>query len=82
LLTSSSKRAINTQVYDFKTLLIIIAIITSYTAYLTSLALRLNPGINWIVIVSFLINGSLFLTQLATISPLGFSLREMYTCLW
>jgi hypothetical protein len=78
LLTSSSKRAINTQVYDFKTLLIIIAIITSYTAYLTSLALRLNSGINWIVIVSFLINGSLFLTQLATISPLGFSLREMY----
>jgi len=78
LLVSNSRCARNTQVYDFKALLVIIAIINSYTVYLTFLSPKLNPELHWIAIVTFLINGSFFLIQLATISPLGFSLREIY----
>ena len=78
MFATNSKCVRNTQVYDFKALLVIIAIINSYTVYLTLLSPKLNPELHWMAIVTLLINGSFFLVQLATISPLGFSLREVY----
>jgi oligosaccharide repeat unit polymerase len=78
LLASNPRCTRSAQIYDSKALSIIIAIIVSYTAYLTLLTPKLNPGLHWVVIVTFLLNGSFFLIQLATISPLGFSLKEIY----
>ncbi|AMW31977.2 oligosaccharide repeat unit polymerase [Fervidobacterium islandicum] len=78
LLASNSRCTRSAQIYDSKVLFIIIAIIVSYTAYLTLLTPKLNPGLHWVAILTFLLNGSFFLIQLATISPLGFSLKEIY----
>ncbi len=78
MLASNPRCTRSAQIYDSKVLSIIIAIIVSYTAYLTLLTPKLNAGLHWVAIVTFLLNGSFFLIQLATISPLGFSLKEIY----